>query len=303
MNLSRFPVTILTLGQYTDFVAGRLTSGEKISDITAEELNEIDSNPKLKALFSFVYDNGLDPNNEAVVQSRILESLREAKKYAQEGMDAKLIAKATGWSQGPDGFWRFEVSDADLIFNPKIKSELIDSFELFFARGNEGLLEFSENISSLFDGNVLAEFYPELKNISVEFDTFDDDENHKGSAKTIMPRHIVSAAALLENTNLEIDDRDRSVLIGMLDDFSESRGIGTITNDININPLVSSNKYKIKYLATFFSQEIAEARRVVALNNEIQSTIESNRENNIDTPIELYEMSMIVTGKQMLQGT
>ena len=43
-----------------------------------------------------MYDNGLDANNEAVVQSRILESLREAKKYVQEGLDAKLIAKATG---------------------------------------------------------------------------------------------------------------------------------------------------------------------------------------------------------------
>jgi hypothetical protein len=281
----------LTLGQYTDFVAGRLTSGETISDITAEELNEIDSNPKLKALFSFVYDNGLDPNNEAVVQSRILESLREAKKYIQEGMDAKLIAKATGWSQGPDGFWRFEVSDADLNFNQRVKSELIDGFELFFARGNESLLEFSDKISSLFDGNVLAEFYPELKNINVEFSLFEGDENSRGAVRTIMPRHIVDAAALLDNESLEISDRDRSELVSMIDEFADRIGLDKITNDISLNPLVSSDKYKIKYLSVIFSQEVAEARRAMDLYNEIQSTIRSDMNNNIETPLELYDTS------------
>lgn len=290
----------LTLGQYTDFVAGRLTSGETISDITAEELNEIDSNPKLKALFSFVYDNGLDANNEAVVQSRILESLREAKKYVQEGMNAKLIAKATGWSQGPDGFWRFEVSDADLNFNPKVKSDIIDGFELFFARGDERGLSISEDnkikISSLFDGNVLAEFYPELKNINVQFDTFNDNESSKGSAKTLMPKHIVDAAALLDNEDLQISDKDRSELVSMIDDFASEKGINYVSNDISLNPLVFSNEYKIKYLSAIFSQEVAEARKAEALYNEIQSTIESNRENNIETPKELYEMSREALG-------
>lgn len=262
----------LTLGQYTDFVAGRLTSGETISDITAEELNEIDSNPKLKALFSFVYDNGLDANNEAVVQSRILESLREAKKYVQEGMDAKLIAKATGWSQGPDGFWRFEVSDADLNFNPKVKSDIIDSFELFFARGNEGLLEFSDKISSLFDGNVLAEFYSELKNINVEFSLFEGSGNSKGAVKTIMPRHIVNAAALLDNASLEISDKDRSELVSMIDDFADGIGLDKITNDISVNPLVSSDKYKAMYLSAIFSQEVAEVRALLKQRDSVKDS-------------------------------
>lgn len=262
----------LTLGQYTDFVAGRLTSGETISDITAEELKEIDSDPKLKALFSFVYDNGLDPNNEAVVQSRILESLREAKKYVQEGMDAKLIAKATGWSQGPDGFWRFEVSDADLNFNPRVKSDIIDSFELFFARGNESLLEFSDKISSLFDGNVLAEFYPEIKNINVEFNLFEGNSNSKGAVKTIMPRHIVDAAALLDNESLEISDKDRSELVSMIDDFADGIGLDKITNDISVNPLVSSNKYKDMYISAIFSQEVAEVRALIKQRDSVKDS-------------------------------
>ena len=262
----------LTLGQYTDFVAGRLTSGETISDITAEELKEIDSDPKLKALFSFVYDNGLDPNNEAVVQSRILESLREAKNYVQEGMDAKLIAKATGWSQGPDGFWRFEVSDADLNFNPKVKSDIIDSFELFFARGNESLLEFSDKISSLFDGNVLAEFYPEIKNINVDFNLFEGSGTSKGAVKTIMPRHIVDAAALLDNESLEISDKDRSELVSMIDDFADGIGLNKITNDISVNPLVSSDKYKAMYLSAIFSQEVAEVRALLKQRDSVKDS-------------------------------
>ena len=253
----------LTLGQYTDFIAGRLLSGDKISEITPEELNEIDSNPKLKALFSFVYDNNLDPNNGAVVASRILESLREAKEYSKLGEDRIKIAKLTGWSQGPDGFWRFEVSDSDLKFNKEQKAELIDSFELFFAKGNKELLDYSMDISSLFDGNILAEFYPELKNFGVDFDTFDDNPKAKGAVSTIMPNHMLDVINLLENESLEISDKDRSTLIDFFDDYIKLENIKSPNNNIRINPLVSSGKYKSMYIATLFSQEVAEVRQLV----------------------------------------
>ena len=41
-----------------------------------------------------------------------LESLREAQEMQQAGADMESIRKATGWHEGMDGKWRFEINDS-----------------------------------------------------------------------------------------------------------------------------------------------------------------------------------------------
>jgi len=87
-----------------------------------------------------------------------------------------------------------------------------------------------------------------------------------------MPRHIVDAAALLDNENLEISDKDRSELVSMIDDFADGIGLNKITNDISVNPLVSSDKYKAMYLSAIFSQEVAEVRALLKQRDSVKDS-------------------------------
>lgn len=248
----------MTIGQYTDLVAGSLLSGNKISDITPEELVEIDSDPKLNALFSFVYDNNLDPNNGAVVTSRIIKSLEEAKSYSKDGMSALQVRKATGWTQAKDGFWRFEVSDSDLKFNDSMKKEMRESMELYFETGNRELLSYSMPIETMFDGNMLSEFYPQLKSTPVSFDSFNDNSGNKGSAKTLMPHHINEAIRMLSDDNLKLSSIQKDALTKLLSNFKKSSGY--ISNDITLNPLVTSKKYTGMYVAFAHSDTVETIR-------------------------------------------
>ena len=70
-----------------------------------------------------------------------LESLREAQEMQQAGADIESIRKATGWHEGMDGKWRFEINDSRMqlrtdaanIPNYTTLGELVDAPELFEA--------------------------------------------------------------------------------------------------------------------------------------------------------------------------
>ena len=246
----------MTIGQYTDLVAGSLLSGNKISDITPEELVQIDSDPKLNALFSFVYDNNLDPNNGAVVTSRMIQSLEEAKLAEKEGLKPLQIRKLTGWSRGKDNFWRFEVSDSDLRFSNVVEKNMRKSMELFFETGNREILGYKMTIDSMFEGNMLSEFYPQLKSNPVRMNSFNDRSGSKGSAKTLMIHHINDALKIITDPNLKITDFQRKQLEVMVSNYVESEG--KVSNDIFLNPLVTSEKYIGKYVGYVHSDKVSE---------------------------------------------
>lgn len=52
-------------------------------------------------------------------KSANLTKLNEAKKLLAEGKSPAAVWKQTGWGKGPDGNWRFEISDADAIYNAR----------------------------------------------------------------------------------------------------------------------------------------------------------------------------------------
>ena len=95
-----------------------------------------------------------------------IESLREAQEMQQAGADMESIRKATGWHEGMDGKWRFEINDnrmqlrtdAANIPNYTTLGELVDAPELF-------------------------EAYPDMADLSVTFHTLEDGQNGGYSRK------------------------------------------------------------------------------------------------------------------------
>lgn len=95
-----------------------------------------------------------------------LESLREAQEMQQAGADMESIRKATGWHEGMDGKWRFEINDSGMqlrtdaanIPNYTTLGELVDAPELF-------------------------EAYPDMVDLSVTFHTLEDGQNGGYSRK------------------------------------------------------------------------------------------------------------------------
>lgn len=79
-----------------------------------------------------------------------------AKWYAMAGKDPVTIKRATGWEQGADGLWRYEIPDLKIKNHPTWAEMTRDGIRYHF-----GLL------SELIDAPELFAAYPQLKKISV----------------------------------------------------------------------------------------------------------------------------------------
>lgn len=91
-----------------------------------------------------------------------LDTLSKAKKLADEGKDPEYIRKKTGWFQGYEGKWRFEIDDSDAEF-------YLDNLKI----GGR------YKLGTLMHHNALYKAYPQLKNIDVYIT---DSNNYKGYA-------------------------------------------------------------------------------------------------------------------------
>lgn len=88
----------------------------------------------------------LDPENRYDFQ--------QVEQMIKEGYDPTVIKLRTGWEQGIDGFWRYELED------PFIPSEIIDDYVRH--RYGEKI-----NISMILRDMQLLDAYPELKGLAI----------------------------------------------------------------------------------------------------------------------------------------
>ena len=115
------------------------------------------------------------------------DKLKQAQKMEQSGMTADEIFKETGWYKGNEGKWRFELDDSNWNLKDirKINPE-----------GNTKL----ENI---LDAPELYRAYPELKELTVQFNP-NLDKNNYGSLTTDMftgePRIVINSK-LIDKTD------------------------------------------------------------------------------------------------------
>lgn len=88
----------------------------------------------------------LDPENRY--------GFRQVEQMVKDGFDPTVIKLRTGWEQGIDGFWRYEISD------PFIQSEVIDNYVRH--RYGEKI-----NISVILRDMQVLEAYHELQNLTL----------------------------------------------------------------------------------------------------------------------------------------
>lgn len=95
-----------------------------------------------------------------------LESLREAQEMQAAGADMESIRKATGWHEGMDGKWRFEINDSRM----QLRADAAD-------------IPNYATLGELVDAPELFEAYPDMADLSVTFHTLEDGQNGGYSRK------------------------------------------------------------------------------------------------------------------------
>ena len=95
-----------------------------------------------------------------------LESLREAQAMQEAGADMESIRKATGWHEGMDGKWRFEINDSRM----QLRTDAAD-------------IPNYTTLGELVSAPELFEAYPDMADLSVTFHTLEDGQNGGYSRK------------------------------------------------------------------------------------------------------------------------
>lgn len=95
-----------------------------------------------------------------------LDSLREAQEMQAAGADMESIRKATGWHEGMDGKWRWEIDDSRM----QLRADAAD-------------IPNYTTLGELVDAPELFEAYPDMADLSVTFHTLEDGQNGGYSRK------------------------------------------------------------------------------------------------------------------------
>lgn len=95
-----------------------------------------------------------------------LESLREAQEMQAAGADMESIRKATGWHEGMDGKWRWEIDDSRM----QLRTDAAD-------------IPNYTTLGELMSAPELFEAYPDMADLSVTFHTLEDGQNGGYSRK------------------------------------------------------------------------------------------------------------------------
>lgn len=95
-----------------------------------------------------------------------LDSLREAQEMQAAGADMESIRKATGWHEGMDGKWRWEINDSRM----QLRADAAD-------------IPNYTTLGELVDAPELFEAYPDMADLSVTFHTLEDGQNGGYSRK------------------------------------------------------------------------------------------------------------------------
>lgn len=150
-------------------------------------------------------------------QTANMQSLAEAKRQLGNGVSPEQIRKETGWFQGYDGMWRYEISDKDMEIdthgrfhtNPDIRryNELVS--KVYFGDGtatDEDLQELQtlkknlqgvnmepSTLGQLIKHDALFFAYPRLKNIAIKFADITERARYSPASKTITIRNDLKA--------------------------------------------------------------------------------------------------------------
>lgn len=147
-------------------------------------------------------------------RSANIEALREAQEMQARGVDMESIRKATGWHEGMDGKWRFEIDDSEAEYRKHGDArllqeegyrrlvELTDKWAASYEKGGAAFTEAEENemvalqeeysdrvweekyeLQDFLKHDKLYEAYPMLRHATLKFQKMDDGTNGYYSAR------------------------------------------------------------------------------------------------------------------------
>ena len=147
-------------------------------------------------------------------RSANIEALREAQEMQARGVDMESIRKATGWHEGMDGKWRFEIDDSGAEYRKHGDArllqeegyrrlvELTDKWAASYEKGGAAFTEAEENemvalqeeysdrvweekyeLQDFLKHDKLYEAYPMLRRATLKFQKLDDGTNGYYSAR------------------------------------------------------------------------------------------------------------------------
>lgn len=125
-----------------------------------------------------------------------LDALRRAKELAQEDVSADTILQETGWYQGRDGKWRFEIDDSGMEYRRDGDANLMQEegyrrlqeltekfdnlteaeqaeYDRLSAEYEERVYEEKFELGDFLKHDALFEAYPSLRHVTLRFDELD----------------------------------------------------------------------------------------------------------------------------------
>lgn len=125
-----------------------------------------------------------------------LDALRRAKELAAEDVSAETILQETGWYQGRDGKWRFEIDDSGMEYRRDGDANLMQEegyrrlqeltekfdnlteaeraeYDRLAAEYEERVYEEKFELSDFLKHDALFKAYPELRHVTLRFDELD----------------------------------------------------------------------------------------------------------------------------------
>ena len=96
-----------------------------------------------------------------------LDMLKQAQKMMDEGVPHETIRNRTGWERGPEGKWRFEISDAEARIKPEHPEDRI--YEADAASRASGFRP-NQRLEQQLEHPAAYEAYPWLKDMRTSLD-------------------------------------------------------------------------------------------------------------------------------------
>ena len=194
-----------------DFLHIHYTSKEQVADqILKDVMNRVNPLDFKKAMpekvangisrAHFIGEQGAR-NISLGRQTFLPDLLKFAKDSAAQGMDPAKIKMITGWEQGVDGKWRYEVA------NTKVKNmEITDGTTL----------------KDVIDAPAVFEAYPELKDVKVRIGSIAENANYNNETKTITLNEFYTKREVTKEqiqrikavNDQEIADSERKIAAG-----------------------------------------------------------------------------------------
>lgn len=163
-------------------------------------------------------------------RSANIEALREAQEMQERGVDMESIRKATGWHEGMDGKWRFEIDDSGMTYHR--------SGDAAFSRYHADYAEYQELMRKWASGDVTAEEEARLQRLDEIWGREDGRlrarvESGSARLEDILDHEgLFQAYPQLRWTRVEFSDLPK----GTLGSYSPSEDLITLSSELRSAP-------------------------------------------------------------------